>query len=1415
MVYCNVITSFLMAIRYYNSFKTMRLKIILAAVFLVFNYACLAQSSQYQFSHLDITTGLSNNQVNCIYKDDRGFMWFGTSSGLNRYDGYKFKIFKSDSQDSTTLSDDFIRDIFEGPDKKLWIRTKNGYNYNIYDPLTERFNRSPQSYLRSIGLPDALITSIKKDKNGGFWFLYANLGVYFYNPINKQVRHFYNNGKFQGSLYSNDVTAISLNSEGKAWLVYRDGTFDLLDPILNRVVYRSTLLKNANHAKSIYYLLSVDNENDLWFYSSAPSLGVYLFSPEKNTLTHIDKDTHGSNLKSNIVFNIVQDNKGQIWIATDHGGINLINKRDFKISYLLNREDDNKSIGQNSVISLYKDNTGIMWAGTYKKGISYYHEDILRFPLFRHHASDPKSLGFDDVNRFTEDAAGNLWIGTNGGGLIYFNRKTGAYTSYLHDPKDANSLASDVIVGLCMDHEQKLWIGTYWGGLDCFDGHTFKHYRHDDKNPGSISDDRVWEIIEDSSNRLWVGTLAGGLNRFDRDKQIFYHYGPEQKNSVSSGYIPAIFEDSNKNIWIGGYAGIDVLDNKTGKFINYKHNNKNSNSLIHNNINSITEDSRKLMWIGTREGLTVFDTKYGKFLNFRKENGLPDNTILDAIEDDDHTMWLTTPNGLCNIIIKSGDHGYNFLFKNFTEADGLQGREFNENAAYKTKNGELVFGGANGFNLFRPSNIHLNKNKINLAFTDFQVFNKSVGVNEPVNRHIILSNSITETKSIELHYDENVFSIEFAAISFFHSDKLIHQYMMEGFDKGWLNADNRIRKATYTNLDPGEYTFKVRASNPEMADNTESISLKIKILPPLWKSPGAYIFYVLLFFGVLFYIRYKGIKNIEAKFAIEQERQDTQRIRETERQDAKRMHELDLMKIKFLTNVSHEFRTPLSLIIAPIDKMLSKPDVPDQKSQLQIIKTNALRLLNLVNQLLDFRKLETNELKLHLSSGDIIKFIKDISNSFTDIAENKHIGFVFDTEIEKLDTRFDHDKIERVLFNLLSNAFKFTQAGGHVSVILSLINKPNEEDIEPLFEIRIMDTGIGIPKEKLEAVFDRFFQDDVPVSMLNQGSGIGLSIVKEFVKMHGGDINIESEVDQGSCFIIHLPLTISKKALVNYQSDEHKLVEVPEGKIKKDIKKPTILLVEDNDDFRFYLKDNLNELFHILEAVNGKEGWQKALALHPDLMVSDINMPEMNGIELCLKIKNDRRTSHIPVILLTALSGETELIKGLATGANDYVSKPFNFEILVSKIKNLLTLQDTFKKTYTKHVDVNLPDIPIQSEDERFLNNMIEYIEQNITNTNLSVEEVSKQMCMSRVSLYKKVLMITGKSPVEFIRSFRLKKAAQLFEKTQLNIAEVSYEVGFNTPNYFAKSFKAEYNILPSEYIVNVRKKPTEEDLRV
>ena len=1380
----------------------MKCKISILCFLLLFIHRSLqAQNDQFQFSHLDINNGLSHNQINCILKDSKGFMWFGTLSGLNKYDGYKFKAYKHAVSDTTTLNDDYIVSLAEGPEHNIWVETRNGFN--IYNPSTEKFSHDIVGSLKNIGLPDARITALKKDDFGNFWFLHATKGIYKYDASSRKVTHLVHNHADDDSIYSNTVSDLSVDSKGNIWLIYSLGVLEKLNPVTYKVNYRSQVMEKLPAGLNTTYRVYIDKQDDLWCFVPTYSSGVYYVSIKNNIFKHIDKGDGPTHLNTNVVANVIQDDKNRIWIATDHGGINLLNKQDFNIRYLLNREDDIKTVGQNSVTLLYKDNTGIIWVGTYKRGVSYYHESIIKFPLYTHHSSDPLSLPFSDINNFTEDRAGNIWLGTNGGGLIYFNRKNGAFKQYLHSATNKNSLTNNVIVCMFVDHEQKLWIGTYFGGLDCFDGKTFTHYKHNDAVPGSISEDRICAIREDSEHNLWVGTLAGGLNLFNRKTQRFTNYkfdGNNGKNNIHSNYVSAILEDRRKNIWVITSYGIDVLMKKTSQFVHYMHDDKDPASLINNNTNNILEDSQGLIWVSTREGISIFNPATNKFTNIIKQDGLPDNTVIDMQEDEKHNMWVSTPNGLSNIIVSRQGGDLKFRFINYNEAEGLQGREFTENSSYKTREGELIFGGGNGFNLFKPANIQFNRSVPNLVFADFQVFNQSIGAGDKINGDAILAKSITETKSVQLRHSENVFSIEFAALNYFNPDKIKLQYTMQGFDKNWITADNKIRKATYTNLDAGDYIFKVRTTNNEFW-NAKEITLHVTILPPFWKTTWAYLLYALLFIATLLYLRHRGIQKIKAQFSIEKEREEAQR-----------MHELDLMKIKFFTNVSHEFRTPLSLIMAPVDKILKQIADPDSRRQLLMINRNARRLLNLVNQLMDFRKMEFQELRLHKKSGDIISFIKDLSLSFTDVADQKNITFVFDTDTEAFYTSFDHDKIERILFNLLSNAYKFTHERGQVSVLLSLKYQSDMNDHQ--LEIRVMDTGIGIPADKQGRIFEPFFQHDIPGFMLNQGSGIGLSITKEFVKLHNGEILVESEHDQGSCFTVLLPLP---------QLDESLFTDTPlllkhevEGftdqesvksnlhKENRDCKKLTVLLVEDNEDFRFYIKDNLKDHFNIIEAENGKKGWQKALAQHPNLIVSDISMPEMNGIDLCLKIRNDSRTSHIPVILLTALIGEEQQLKGLETGATDYMTKPFNFEILLSKIKNILNQQEDMRKTYRKQVDVKPTDEHIDSPEELFIKKVFLLIDNNISNPNFSVEELSSEMFVSRYTLYKKILQMTGKTPNELVRSMRLKRAAQLLETGHLTISQICHKVGFKSQKYFVRTFKAEFNSIPSRYLEGV-----------
>jgi signal transduction histidine kinase/ligand-binding sensor domain-containing protein/DNA-binding response OmpR family regulator len=1380
---------------------------LLFVMFFLIEGMLYAQTGNYKFAHLDISNGLSNNQVNSVFKDSKGFIWIGTQSGLNRYDGYTCRVFKHSLSDPLSIRDNYINGISEDQNGNLWVATRTGYN--IFTPNTGSFALDPQKYLKDNNIPFTSVDFLFKDKSGSVWFLNRQAGIARYNAITAKVDLFKNHPNDLFSISPGALSSVTEDNHGFFWIIHRNGILEKVDGKTKRVVFRDfSVFRILGGVQSDYSILA-DSDNDLWIVLTNAPNGIFFFNTTNKQLKHIQDNTPGAHLNTNIVRAMVQDNKGYLWIATDHGGINILDKQDFKISYLLHNPDDEKSISQNSITCLYKDDLGIIWAGTYKKGVDYYHESLIRFKVLKHKTQQTGSLHFDDINCFAEDAKGNLWIGTNGGGLVYYNRLLETFKQYLHNLSDRNSLSNNVIVSLCTDHNQDLWIGTYNGGLNCFANGRFKNFRKDPSDSKSLNNNSVWKLYEDRQNRLWVGTLGGGLDLYDREKGLFVHYNPNVPNTVRSDFISSLLQDKDGTLWVATADGLDAFDNNAAKRSrHYASNIKDRSSLCNNNIISLLEDSRGDIWVGTRDGLCCFNKHTQKFISFREDDGLPDNTILSLLEDNNGNLWIGTPNGLSNLIItkKPEESSFTYLFKNYDESDGLQGKEFNANAAFRTKRGELVFGGVNGFNIFQPQDIKVNMNLPKVVITDFQVFNKSVKANDKINGRVLLKESIADTHEITLKYKENVFSIEFAALSYFQPDKNRYSYILEGFNKEWITSGSNARQATYTNLDPGEYTFRVKAANNDGFWSTEETTVKITVLPPFWRTKLAIALYIMLIAGILYVSRQIIMERARMQFKLEHERNEAQR-----------MHELDRMKIRFFTNISHEFRTPLTLIIAPVEKLIKNTIDPELGKQYVLINRNARRLLNLVNQLLDFRRMEVQEFKLNLLQADIIPFIRDIADSFSDISEKKNIQLSVISPIESLITYFDPDKLEKILFNLLSNAFKFTGETGSVKVELNTIDAGTEPSNElpyktgKYLQIKVIDTGIGIVKEKHEKIFERFFQNDIPGNMVNQGSGIGLAITKEFVKLHEGVITLNSEPGKGSCFSVYLPLKDSWYRKENITPvgtevgiDGKVASMVPIGESEepaKNSKRPLLLLVEDNEDFRFYLKDNLKQPFQIAEAPNGQEGLKLACSLIPDLIVSDVMMPLMDGMEFCKRVKSDQRTSHIPVILLTAKAASDQVVTGLQTGADDYITKPFNFEILLSRIKNLLTQRDLMRKSFARHVEINPSEITVTSLDEKLIHKAIALVENHISDAGFSVEDLSKELGMSRVHLYKKLLSITGKSPIEFIRTIRLKRAALLLKKSQLTISEIAYQVGFNNPKYFTKYFKGEFNVLPSQYV--------------
>ncbi|KAA0988723.1 hybrid sensor histidine kinase/response regulator transcription factor [Dyadobacter aurulentus] len=1352
------------------------------------------QSDQLRFLKLDVRNGLSNNHPTCFLLDSQGFMWVGTNSGLNRYDGYHFKVFRNDASDSTSLRSNSIRSLWEGPKGKVWASSAT--TNSVYDPLTEKFAANTSHELKQMGISPGFVRIIHKDGKGNYWFAQENNGLFNYIPAAKgKAAHLLHAPKDTNSISSNEISAIANSPDRHLWIMHRNGILEKVNPQTRKVVWRSDYLAKKHKLRLLNYGITVDSDGELWIYAIREDLGVHRFNPSELSFSFYNKTQGNPRLNSDIIQGVVQDNQGRIWIGVDHGGINLIDKKKNEVSYILPDDDDRNAISQNTFNAIYKDASGVIWLGTYKDGVNYYHEDIFRFPLFKHKRSQPASLPYNDLNRFLEDKKGNIWMGANGGGLIYFDRQRNTYKQYLHDAANSNSLGSNVVISLFLDRQETLWIGTYFGGLSSFDGQNFKTYRHNPADPGSLSHHSVWEIKEDSRGNLWIGTLDGGLELFDRQTEKFTHYPARLPGSVHDAYISEITEDDRGNLWLGTSFGVDIRDAATGKFTNYHHEPGKPNSLSNNIVHAIVQDSKKRIWVGTQDGLNLYDPVKKQFRVFRQNDGLPHNTALSVVEDDSGDIWIATPHGLARMQLAQTSEGLKIQFINYDESDGLQGSEFTENAALKTRDGALFFGGARGYNHFRPEQILPKAMFRNVVLSSLSVSNTKVNAGDKIgDGSVILTSAISETKKIVLPHSANIFAIDFAVLNFFHPQKISYLYKLEGFNEDWVPAQASSRTASYTNLDPGTYLFRVKASNENGDWNNEETTLEIEILPPWWNSPVAKLAYLALFIFAL-YAAAKTIRNKEReKYLIEQERRESRRLRE-----------INDVKIRFFTNMSHEFRTPLTLILSPLEKILKENTDSPLYNQMQLMQRNAKRLLNLVNQLLDFRKLEVSGIRFNPTEGDIVQFVKEAVFSFTDISQKKQVGLYFQSELQSLNAFFDQDKLEKILFNLLSNAFKFTPEHGKITVEIANA-RPTGSHARSWLEMKVRDTGIGIPHDKKDKIFESFFQNDLPAGLLNQGSGIGLSITKEFVNLHGGSITVDSEPGAGSCFKILIPVqgaegSVSAGPIAEIASKPNPVPVLPTGPGADASALPVLLLVEDNEDFLFYLKDNLKEFYRIIEARNGSEGWSKAISAIPDLVVTDVTMPEMDGMELVRKLKNDERTLHIPLVLLTAGTSPDQHLQGYELGIHDYIEKPFNFEILQFRLSNILRQQEAARKTFSQHIAIKGRDIAISSRDENLVRQVIAIVEDNIGNADFSVEALSREVGMSRIHLYRKLNAISGKTPVEFIRSIRMERAARLLEQSQLTISEVAYQVGFNNPKYFARQFKDEFGELPSAYL--------------
>ena len=1337
-------------------------KNLLLFVLLLSSWMVVAQS--YQFKHLEVSDGLSNNSVNTICKDRDGFMWFGTTTGLNRYDGYTFKIYQHAENDPGSLPDNYITDIVEMPDGRFWVNTGRGYV--LFDKEQDCFITDVTGFMKNLesgGVPEQVFV----DREGNTCLSVAGEGCYRYKEGGKRLFFSY----VEHSLPEHGVTQIAECSDGLL-LIYNTGLLVCLDRATLAIKWKSDEIKKYIPAgKTIEFSLFVDRDNCIWAYSL---MGIWAYDCGTKSW-RTDLTAIWSSRPDIIIHAVAQDIEGRIWVGKDYDGIDVLEKETGKVTSLVAHDDNGRSLPHNTIYDLYADRDGIMWVGTYKKGVSYYSESIFKFNMYE----------WGDITCIEQADENRLWLGTNDHGILLWNRSTGKAEPFW---RDAEGQLPNPVVSMLKSKDGKLWVGTFNGGLYCMDGSRVRSYKEGTGN--ALASNNVWALVEDDKGRIWIASLGGGLQCLEPLSGTFETYTSNNSALLENNVTSLCWVDDNTLFFGTASQGVGTMDMRTRE-IKKIQGQSGSMKLSNDAVNHVYKDSRGLVWIATREGLNVYDTRRHVFLDLSPVAEAKGNFIAAITEDQERNMWVSTSRKVIRVTVASDGKGsYLFDSRAYNSEDGLQNCDFNQRSIKTLHNGIIAIGGLYGVNVFAPDHIRYNKMLPNVMFTGLSLFDEAVKVGQSYGGRVLIEKELNDVENVEFDYKQNIFSVSFASDNYNLPEKTQYMYKLEGFNNDWLTLPVGVHNVTFTNLAPGKYVLRVKAINSDGYVGIKEATLGIVVNPPFWMSWWAYLLYAVGLVVVLFLARYRMLKREREKFHLQQ----------IENEVAKN-EEINNMKFRFFTNVSHELRTPLTLIISPLEGMLKETTDELQSTRLQLMYRNAQRLLHLVNQLLDFRKGEMSTHQLSLSEGDIISYVHSVCNSFLLMADKKHIQFSFFSGIDTFSMAFDADKVGKIVMNLLSNAFKFTPEGGRVTVMIEHVAGTPD-----MLEIKIADTGIGISDVDKEHIFERFYQADHKGVEETTGNGIGLSLVRDFVTLHEGEVKVFDNIGTGSVFVIQFPVKHVETQVqlppetgisVGEEEDKEIKEETKEEAERKDF--PLLLIVDDNEDFRIFMRYSLELQYRVRLAVNGKEAWEMMQEELPDLVISDVMMPQMDGNELCRLIKQDKRTAHIPVILLTARQNTEAKLEGLQTGADDYVTKPFNMTILVLRIRKLIELSRYHRVTQGM-IDPAPSEIVITSLDEKLIEKAIKYVEDNMSRTELSVEELSRGLGMSRVHLYKKLLQITGKTPIEFIRVIRLKRAAQLLRESQLHVSEVAFEVGFNNPKYFSRYFKDEFGVLPSVY---------------
>ena len=1392
-----------------------------------YTYPQIEINREYQFRHLTSEDGLPTNFIYEVMKDSRGFIWIATrSSGLCRYDGYNIKVYQNDPSDSTSISDNHIGSecknrLVEDNDGNLWIATLNGLNK--FNPVTETFKRYLHNPEDPGSISKSFIICLHIDRLGTLWVGTGEMGGL--NKYNEDTDNFtvYKHNPGDTTLQIQTVLSIHEDLSGVFWV----GTYNSLYQFdrdletFEQIDIAPTLLAASD--PMIFKVIYEDSRGKLFFGTRNGFLNIDTI---KNKLIPF-KPFY--DVSFNLLTLDMQEDPlywdQSLWITA--WNLYKFDKNPLKLSHIIHDPKDPSSIRGNSLYSIYSDESGMLWV-TGEFGIN------IMDPVMNQIKANPWfGEKYGDAMSFLEDSKGHIWIGTSKL-LVHFDNEMNVVEQYDSFPLEKEGrVFSGHIWSICEDMDRNIWVGTETDGLflreygkNEFERCTFT---------GTMPDIPVfiWRIYEDSQGVIWVATFPYGLYQKKRGEYPpTRFYNDSLKKVFKNANINAIYEDRSGNLWLTTkLTGLYLQPPEyrgTYKFINYRYDPTDNQSLCSGWIYAIYEDESNNIWIATDNGLNKYIRENHTFERYINEIDLSANVIYNLTGDTRGWLWMTTDNGLIRFKPGGNDdpNKAKVAFKQILSFDDIL-----PYTLYKNREGWIFLGGAyksgKGYYSFQPDSLKENKRIPPVLVTDFKVRN------EPYK----LDTGITHKRHINLKHNQNFFSFEFSALDYSEPQKNQFAYMLEGTEDDWIYIGNQ-RLANYTNIPPGNYLFRVKGSNNDGYWNEEGASIKITILSPPWKTWWAYSIYGMFLIGLIIAWRRYDLKRQRLKQKLEIEQVESEKLKE-----------LDSLKSRFFANISHEFRTPLTLILGPIQKLFSKTSDEETKQELNIMQRNARRLQKLINQLLDLSKLESGKMKLQTSEENVVILIKSYVQQFESMAKQKNIDLVFrvavaaaaaetagETKDLEIPVYVDRDKIEKILFNLLSNAFKFTPEGGRIEVQVDKTSQVTYHisHITSLL-ISISDTGSGIPPEKLPHIFDRFYQADDSYTKDQEGTGIGLALTKELVEMHHGKIEVESKVDVGTSFRVYLPLgrnhlkpdqidssrqsaVDSRQSGVGFGDEEFGDEKIGNGmKIEEpgtwnlepgtDSNEPLILIVEDNADLRIYIRGYLDPIYRIIEAKDGNQGLEQAIEHIPDLIISDVMMPKMDGLELCDKLKTDERTSHIPIILLTARAGMESKIEGLETGADDFITKPFDPEELMVRIRNLIEQRKKLQAKFLKKIRklgleqmLELENDELTSMDQRLLQKVTTYIIKNLSETDLSVESLGNHTALSTRQLHRKIIALTGDTPNKLIRSIRLHRAAELLRSKTGNVTEIAYEVGFNNLSWFAKCFKKEFGVLPSDF---------------